>query len=121
VGLQLEPVAALASLGFVFVEPHPLNVGVGLGAHAAHHSVRVQSVHNGGVVLGSLAPGFAPQKEGILQKDKRDQSEAGPDKNSSDHEIRRVAGKEGRRQADTQGQRQSGTKNDDAAFDGFSI
>lgn len=76
VGFQFEPVAAFTSLGFIFVEPHPFHIGISLGAYTTHHSVRVQGIHDSGVVLGSLAPGFAPHKEGILQRDKVDHSQA---------------------------------------------
>ena len=68
VALQLEPVAALATLRLVLEDPEPLDVGVFLVANAADHSVGVHGVDNVGILFGALSSLASFQEEGILGK-----------------------------------------------------
>ena len=68
VPVQLEPVAALASLWLVLENPEPLDVSVLLVAHTADHAIGVHGVDNVGVFLGSLPALARLQEEGILKR-----------------------------------------------------
>ena len=68
VPVQLEPVAALASLWLVLENPEPLDVSVLLVAHTADHAIGVHGVDNVGVFLGSLPALARLQEEGILKE-----------------------------------------------------
>ena len=68
VALQLEPVAALATLRLVLEDPEPLDVGVFLVANAADHSVGVHGVDNVGILFGALSSLASLQEKGILKK-----------------------------------------------------
>merc|ERR1719411_2174997 len=65
-GLQLHPVATLASLGNSLTEPGPLDVGVLLVADTPNHPVVIHGVDNGGLVLGSLGSLDSLQEERIF-------------------------------------------------------
>jgi hypothetical protein len=70
--LQLEPEAALASLGLVLEDPEPdpeaelLDVSVLIVAHAADHSVGTDGVDDVGLFLGSLSARCGLQEEVIV-------------------------------------------------------
>ena len=66
--LEFEPVPALAPLGLVLDNPHPLDSSIALIADASHHAVGVQGIDNVGILLRTLAARDGLHKEGILKE-----------------------------------------------------
>ena len=66
VSSELEPVSTLATLGFAFKDPEPLDVGVFLVANASHHSVAVHCIYKVWVLLCALSSAAGFQKEGVV-------------------------------------------------------